>query len=277
MDLSKSQRKLFAFDLDGTILLPHTSTVNQKVLDSIHALKECGHCIAVNTGRPFEEQEYVKQLFGIADYWGLYNGNVICDQGRNPIYTNFLTEKDFYTVAEIFFDMGMDIQVCTIKGEFWVYCKDKATIYDTNSKNLFKQIAQVFGAKDISGDDINNIDAKLLWDLQHRIESSTFDCPVKLGHDICTDKEKVLSFFRLQAGLTKGDIIKHIIDAEKIPIHNTYMFGDAGNDIPAFKAVGNPILIKSSECLEQEQYKKYSSKMITQDELPGYLLKQQLN
>ena len=56
------EKKLIAIDLDGTTL-NNNSELTQETIDTLHAVKNLGHEVAIVTGRPYRNsKQYYDQL-----------------------------------------------------------------------------------------------------------------------------------------------------------------------------------------------------------------------
>ena len=58
-------KKLFFFDVDGTLIDNETKIVPQSALDAIRALRKAGHLVFLNSGRTLCFLEYEMETFGV--------------------------------------------------------------------------------------------------------------------------------------------------------------------------------------------------------------------
>jgi len=89
-------KKLFAFDLDGT-LFDYNKCVSQKTINIINRLVECGHIIAIATARPPREVIRLLPESLNSHYVICYNGAEIY-QGSEKIFEQHIQPELAYSI-----------------------------------------------------------------------------------------------------------------------------------------------------------------------------------
>lgn len=80
-------KKIFFFDIDGTLVDSHTHIVPQSTIDTLHALHEAGHILCIATGRSLES--LLSGSFDKLIDWDIYlcnNGQAIYNHEKKCIH-----------------------------------------------------------------------------------------------------------------------------------------------------------------------------------------------
>lgn len=86
-------KKIFVFDLDGT-LLTHQNTINSFTLDAIKKAKESGHINIIATGRGLQTTKIISDSYPYFDYLVSNNGTIIYDIQNHKVHLNGFIDKE---------------------------------------------------------------------------------------------------------------------------------------------------------------------------------------
>ncbi len=240
-------RKLFIFDIDGTLMndqrevLPATVTALQKAHDA-------GHIIGVVTGRSFNQLETLLHTLPFLDFVGTINGGIV---------SMIQTRQDYILATPVPTEVvkGMLKIAQTIKREFHATnAKNSYRFYFGNNPEIEVQDPKFFqiGNKDVVYQDFATCEDAIMHE-------EFFHVVVKCESDLCQQQLKLVqqSFGKNEAvdvvcssgcciecdaaGMGKDKAIKFIQQKYQIPNYYTYFFGDSGNDIKALDYVENGI------------------------------------
>ena len=74
------EKKLIAIDLDGTTL-NNNSELTQETIDTLHAVKNLGHEVAIVTGRPYRNSKQYYDQLNLGGPIANFNGALSIFQG----------------------------------------------------------------------------------------------------------------------------------------------------------------------------------------------------
>lgn len=220
-------RKLFAFDIDGTLVDHKDHKIPSSALESIKELKAQGHVVGIATGRnKYQLQKVVDET--MFDFIILCNGSYAEVKGKtvyNRPFDKSEVESIFSVIKanhykfmitdenHLFSHHPDDEKVTRVVNLFDLITPDYHTHLD--EKNIYQIIIceperTIPSFKDVKGDF-----------LFHKFGD--------FGYDIDQQKE------------TKGDALKHICTYFSIDIAHSYAFGDADNDLKLIQVAGKGI------------------------------------
>jgi Cof subfamily protein (haloacid dehalogenase superfamily) len=217
-------RKLFAFDIDGT-LLDHTDhQIPKSAMESLLKLKKQGHIIGIATGRNKSQLEFVIDL-SLFDFAIMCNGSYGEIKGEKVVTNNFPKEK-VTKITELLDSFNYEY---VISSEDHLYGKNP------NTKKINKVIKQF----DLITPDVTDNY------FSHDIYQIVVCEPTEILYNLDTLKEDVLfhtfgdfGFDIDQKGITKGSILRDMAQHFNIDIKDVYAFGDAPNDIDLVRKAG---------------------------------------
>lgn len=238
----QNKRKVFAFDLDGTLLTDGVNT-HPETQEAILKSYNLGHANIICTGRGLQKTlPLLKSIKGI-NYFVCSNGALFYD-----------VEKDYYKVLgevnkDIFNDLfdyaqAHDLILTIDTPEFngawsrnsdknilpeWV--KDQTKLTDKNS-NFLKPYSDL--EKVLKDNNSKVIQMALRNPLITAAETT------KYFQNKLKDKQKVFLTNSIYTdvnplGVTKWNGLSSLLDYLKINVHELYTFGDSGNDIEMLK------------------------------------------
>ena len=204
-------RKLFATDLDGTLVEKHTIITDDNI-KQIKKLKAQNHILAIATGRGYEHTTLLQEKYKLdVDYFILLNGALIIDKHGDVIRHSVIPVD---TVKEII-------------GEF--YNEEWAAYFSTGFKGFkFAENGELIksdrnfieSVEDLKGEKISIVgmkhkeeDIELVDEICKKINS-------KFGHNV-TAYRNVSYIDIVPAGCSKGNGIDYVKEKENILDKNT--------------------------------------------------------
>ena len=233
------KRRLLALDMDGT-LLKSDKTISQATIDSLKQADQRGHKITLCTGRGLPELEDYKAQLSFCDYGILLSGGLIYD---------FKNQKALNTHC---FDADILTQIIDIvkKEDTMIYVLDPchSTAAHKDVKNM-----PYFGVgiyQKMFEEHANQVDDIVQYAYAHKEEvlKLCLYCPTiedaqhlaeglkSLPVSLAIVEESQVEVTPL--GVTKGNGLQELSSLTGIPIEDTIMIGDSGNDIEAFQSAG---------------------------------------
>lgn len=242
-------KKAVFFDIDGTLIdcLNGIIDITPRVKKAIRALQAKGNYVFIASGRPYAFLNEAINNFGF-DGFVLTNGAYVKVK-ENCIYKEFI-KKDF--IKELVYNFEQRNIEYILQGETYSYIKNEYkklhSFYDSFS--ISKKYLQ--GNYNIEDVDIYKIE--MLCNDKREIDyckslgnhNYNYIYNIKLGH------------FELYSKInTKASGIQKVLDFLKIPIENSYAFGDGRNDIEMLSSVGCGIAMGNAD----DYVKSYAKKI----------------
>lgn len=239
-------RKLFVFDLDGT-LLNSSHEVGEENLVALMKAKKAGHLLTVATGRNyFLTKKVLKNNFWMFDYFLGCNGSVFHD----------LNQKKYFKISKNVEYQLLDFlksELKTYEGGIQI-----STNWKTFSLVFLNSEKEWFLEKDRFDyfDVFPSIDLMSLED-----KSSIVQMSVRVNHEIIKQLRKkwaeifpefdftITSKNNIDinvAGVDKLYGIKNIVNQNLVPFDNVFVFGDTQNDINGLKYYNNTFAMGNS-------------------------------
>lgn len=225
-------KKMFVFDLDGTLL----NTNHQVSNENIQALKEAkkkNHLLVIATGRNYIfTQNVLKHIWNDFDYYLGCNAAIMHDI-KNDIKFNINQKIDFSFVQKMIEQIkqiGGGIQVSTVWNLF-------ANVFVTREDQWFnKEDKRMFFESWPSIDKMDDNDKKLIMQVSVHLEENK----VRYFHDIWTKELGHIYDFSITSkhnidinikNVNKLFGIKKVVELENIQNDNVFVFGDSQNDL----------------------------------------------
>jgi Cof subfamily protein (haloacid dehalogenase superfamily) len=104
-------KKIFFFDLDGTILDPQTNSIPNSTINALQRLKENGHFCAVATGRTMKSilRAKLNEII-LWDGFVCSNGQQVFLSTDKPLYQQYMDPKTVYALEAYAQKHGINIQ-----------------------------------------------------------------------------------------------------------------------------------------------------------------------
>lgn len=275
-----NNKKLFAFDVDGTLL-----SDKKNVLDStkkaINLLIKKGHIVCLSTGRtPIQTFDIIALLglkhfvigSGGATLYDIQNQKteVICDSV--PIHDRLLVWKYAKKYKR---ELG-----CNNGKKFWrtyfgknphFEIKDEKFFYGGTSKNPIYDVIKET-RKAVNNEPIIQISIKLE---SNKINELLNTLKPQLSDKVDVHITSQVYFEVGPKNVNKYNAIKRIQEIYNIDNKNTYCFGDSHNDYEMIKYSGNGIAMGNA-IDEIKNIAKYTIENNNKDAIYNFLLKQKL-
>lgn len=250
--------RLFAFDLDGT-LLDSNKELSKENLEAVLAAKSAGVEIVPSTGRTFKGlPDFIKEL--PCRYFILINGAFVYDREKDEVLKSFniplKTALDIYKELSSFpvlYDSYVDGEGF-IQREFYEnineYVREEFSRYII--KALRKPVEDFYGFVRDKGMDVQKIsiyskDVSIVSDAKSHLE--------KLFPDVVITKSLKDNSEINHYMATKGNALCSLSEKLGIPIDKIIAIGDGTNDISMIEKAGLGIAMGNAE----ESVKKASS------------------
>lgn len=251
--------KLFAFDVDGTLLNDFNEELPIETIDVLNDILKRGYAIAIASGRPYVGiKKFLDKLVDGKKYCICANGTEVTDINGNTLYINSIKAIDFYS----FFDRHKELldnpdtniycyshrNVAFIRSGFWIDMESKC------NDNLSKFDLNIHRFKD-------DHDILKFMVASNETESKRFEL-----EDISEEEKEKYSIVRsapyfvefMKKGADKASGVAFLKDYLKIDNNeDIYTFGDGGNDILMVKNFNG---IAMSNAIEEV---KQNAKFIT--------------
>lgn len=235
----KSDKKLFVFDIDGT-LLPEGGELPQSSIDAINLIHEHGDIACLATGRAYVQTIDIAKKLGIKKH-------LICAAGATVARMDLGTIDVRSTIPKPIFDYFIELAKKT-KRQLNIKLVNGAIKYyfgedvkkDINKDSIFWSRG---GTLNPVYDDFSKLeqDVKLEEVIAISIKAEP-EIVKKHFHEVKNDLSNiddnftavVVSDVYLEAykkGVNKSVAIQAIVNEENIAYQNVYVFGDSSNDL----------------------------------------------
>ncbi len=235
--MKRTDRKIFFFDLDGT-LLTSKKDISPKTMDALKKFTQAGNYFCINTGRAIDSAKAV--------YRGLelnFKGSFLCGCNGAEIYS---VDEDEYV-----YRTGVPLElvpvIMDIANKYDMHCHTYNDTHIVSSMNgeCMEYYRRVIKTPLLITDDVvkelTSPPPKMIAIELH--DTSKQEKFYKALEDAVGDKITLLysnpyylEIFPKEAG--KGNAVKRLAEILGIPIENTYAAGDQENDISMLEAAG---------------------------------------
>jgi Cof subfamily protein (haloacid dehalogenase superfamily) len=238
--------KLFAFDLDGTLLGPD-KRISAANIDALREMKGGGAAIALASGRIGHSARRYAADLGFDPALVVLNGaEVYKSAGENaqriyyaPLetkYAQYLTEYgEDEPLAVNFYHQDKLYSVWTGRNIEWTHLYTEETGVEYRYVDHFYALAGVAPSKIIYVGEPSYID-----ELEGRFRSMWSAGEVY----ICRSRDYYLEFMNPEAN--KGQGLKALCEAMDINLSDAVAYGDEENDIPMLSIAGQGVAMKNS-------------------------------
>ncbi|SFU42830.1 Cof-type HAD-IIB family hydrolase [Butyrivibrio sp. INlla21] len=235
--MSISAKKIFFFDLDGT-LLTSSKQVSEKTMEALKKFTDAGNHFCINTGRAIDSAKAVASDLGLN-----FKGSFLCGSDGTEIFD--VDKGEYVYKVGVPLELIRPIFDLAKKYDVHIHAYTETHLVSLNDGECMKYYRRVIKTPLIITDDIlkevKTPPSKLLsvelhdHDKQERFREALH----KMTGDVLTtlySNPYYLEIFPAEAG--KGSVVKRLSDYLEIPIENTYAAGDEENDISMLQAAG---------------------------------------
>lgn len=221
-------RKLFAFDIDGTLVDHNDHKIPPSALESLKDLKKQGHIVGIATGRNRSQLNKVLDMT-MFDFIILNNGGHGEINGQEVINHPFKEDE----VTKIFSLLEANDCEYIITDELQLYARQPNHPKVQRIMNIFDLITPL-ESMDLKSKKIYQIIVCENISKSNEISRLLKDYIINRFGD-------VFGFDINQKGITKGKALQEIIQYFNINMEDVYAFGDAENDLDFVKVAGTGI------------------------------------
>ena len=226
-------RNALFFDVDGTLMDEH-GIVPQSARDAIHAARENGALVFINSGRPYA---LAKAVDGLVEYDGLLCGcGTDLRIGGKQLYSHLLPAEGVHQLQQTYADYGVDAVLEGPEGDAF---GEKNRLKDTIDMKEFIRGQDALSVQAFDDPDFPANKFCILTDEKSRtkefLESiAWFTDPIDRGE----------GFYECPAkGHNKGQAVQTTVELLGLDPARTYAFGDSMNDVAMLEAVRHPVIM----------------------------------
>ena len=235
--MNNSNKKIFFFDLDGT-LLTSQKKISSDTLIALKKFTDAGNHFCINTGRAIDSAKAVYRDLKLD-----FKGSFLCGSNGTEIFS---VDEDKYV-----FKTGVPLElvpkIMALADEYDIHCHtyNETHIVSTRNGECMNYYRRVIKTPLLVTDDvmkeITNPPSKMIAiELHDHDKQERFKAALQ---EMVGDKLTLLysnpyymEIFPSDAG--KGSAVKRLADLLDIPVENTLAAGDEQNDISMLKAAG---------------------------------------
>ncbi len=235
--MDNSNKRIFFFDLDGT-LLTKDKKISDKTMDALKKFTDAGNFFCINTGRAIDSARAVYDGLGLD-----FRGSFLCGSNGTEIFS--IDENKYVYKTGV--PLELVPRIIKLADEYDVHCHtyNETHIVSTKNGECMEYYRRVIKTPLIVTDDvmkeISSPPSKMIAiELHDHAKQERFRLALQ---EMVGDKLTLLysnpyymEIFPSDAG--KGSAVKRLADYLGVPIKNTYAAGDEQNDISMIEAAG---------------------------------------
>lgn len=251
-------RKLFFFDVDGTLIDDETKIVPQSALDAIRALRKAGHLVFLNSGRTLCFLEYEMETFGVT--------SAVCGCGTQIIVngsTIFEKRIGYNRRAEIrkaLKELKVD---AVLEGQEGIYFSDRPFNYPEIMEDLLDYVDSYAETEVNALDDSSYGFDKICIQLNPHSPETKLLAKLKraLPDFDCIDRGR--GFYEwVPLGCSKGSAVDYVRRYFGTAPEDTYVFGDSANDLTMFQSTAGHRIAMGEHDSVLEDYASFTTKKV---------------
>ena len=263
------ERKLFFFDVDGTLIDDTTKIVPGSAMEAIRTLKRDGHLVFLNSGRTLCFLEFQMEQFGISCAVCGCGTQVIVD--GNTIFEKRIDHRRGIEIKQSLKKYGLD---AVLEAQEGCDFSDRPFHNPDIMENLLDYVS-AFAETEVNALDDTSYDFDKfciqddpLFPRREKLKGFMDSIP-----DFeCIDRAR--GFYEcVPRGCSKGSAVNFVRNYYGISPENTFVFGDSANDLTMFTSeAGNRILMGEHDTV-LEPYATFVTKRVMDDGLAYALRK----
>lgn len=226
--------KAIFFDVDGTLLSFKTSSVPSKTIETLHKLKEKGIKLYIATGRGMEGL-YVLGDFEFDGYITL-NGQCTYDKDKNIIIERFLDEEDVRTL----------LKEASIHNYACGFSSRKGKVFNMRNE-LVEDVHRMTGNDNQPVGDMDKLELDKQYMSMTFVNEEEEKELLKKLHNVTSARWYPTFCDIMSYGSSKGKGIESFLEYSNLNKEEVMAFGDGGNDISMFEAVGISVAMGDGE------------------------------
>ncbi len=227
-------------DLDGT-LLNSNHTINDYTKDIINKVIDKGVKFFIATGRHHVDVEHIRKSLNLDTIFITSNGSRVHNSQMEAMYSFDIEEGLVKEILNL--DIHDDIHVNLYQEDYWFTNKDNTWSEDYHKDSNFTY-------KKVKLDKLSSYKASKVFFISE-------------NHDQLSKLEKIISekyFDKLNVtfslplcmelmpkGVSKGDVLKKVLEHYNIHPEETIAFGDGLNDLEMLKVVGKGLIMGNGQ------------------------------
>ena len=237
-------RKLFLFDLDGT-LLTDEKKVSPGTMEALRQFTDAGNVFAICTGRAVENALEVQEKLGLAFPGSCvvgYNGGEIYDcSAKKSIFRTGVPLEIVEPILDLASDMGIHCQTYNHK---YIVCRN----YNENLTFYRRYLRTSVIITDHVMEELTVDPGKMIAiEIHDRAKIETFreEMIHRYGDRLTIMFSNPWYLEIVSKNASKGNALVKLAEYLGIPIRDTYAAGDEENDISMIRAAGTGIAMKN--------------------------------
>ena len=235
--MKRSDRKIFFFDLDGT-LLTTKKDISPRTMDALKEFTDAGNYFCINTGRAIDSAKAVYRGLGLD-----FKGSFLCGCNGTEIYS--VDEEKYVYKTGVALELVPVIMDMAKKFDIHCHTYNDTHIVTSMNDECMDYYRRVIKTPLLVTDDVvkelSSPPPKMIAiELHDKVKQENFR---KALDEVVGDKLTLLysspyylEIFPKEAG--KGSAVKKLAEILGVPIGNTYAAGDEENDISMLEAAG---------------------------------------
>jgi len=235
--VKRSDRKIFFFDLDGT-LLTSKKDISPRTMYALKEFTGAGNHFCINTGRAIDSAKAVYRELGLN-----FEGSFLCGCNGTEIYS--------VDDGKYIFKTGVSLKLVPVvldiakKYDMHIHTYNDTHILSSSDGECMKYYRRVIKTPLLVTDDITKEltsppPKMIAIELHDRAKQEAFKVALEdaVGDELTLlySNPYYLEIFPKEAG--KGNAVNRLANILNIPLENTYAAGDQENDISMLRAAG---------------------------------------
>jgi Cof subfamily protein (haloacid dehalogenase superfamily) len=239
--------RLVLSDMDGTLLRPDHS-LTPAVVSAVGQLREAGVFFTLASSRPPRAMREQIKALGVDLPTAAFNGGVLVNPDGSELQSHFVERSAVDLCLTLFAEHSLDV---------WVFADDQWLARDRNAQYFGKELHALGYEPLLVADFAHYLDRvhKIVatsGDFQRLIElEQQLQAPLAGKAIAARSQQYYLDVTALQAN--KGDALATLAKHLQVPLAQTAVLGDGGNDVAMFKRAGFSIAMGQGEASVREQ------------------------